>query len=902
MCRPISPARASAVLYASWVLVAAGCGQADWGRQILGGAERRSMVSGLTVAPADLPPALESDGRFNLTAADARADRLGATAASAAVVGQATFRKSRIFGRDFLYGFDLQYSSGVDGTIQLLAQSQAQGHVPAFFRRVANQLQLVADQRRLFESVVNHPEQLLATYRILGETEDELVVAFESGGIVLNELANAPAGGAGVGPGAAPTGAEAPKQVWVRSLTYVEDGDYLLQETGLLLKNGTVQTFMESVFPRSNLVPDGYVPLVGDGAVEPKAARYRFLTAEKIFVDQPSDGLVGVRKQTEFVSRYNLGATGTIDFYVTPNAPDALLPVLKSGVEGWNRYFGPQLGRNVLRFLGRLPADIKLGDPRYNIINFDSVAEAGAAYESSASDPFTGIQSHSLIYMPYAWYNIGADLWKKRTDSVAAMATSAADLRERLEPKGTQVLLAPGRKILACVASADAVALPASALFEGALAETRDPQVRVPESVDEFSRRLMMSTLFHEVGHALGLAHNFKGSLAFDSSRPESADNPTSYSVMDYNYYQLEQGLFTAIGGSDGPKLEYDRQIINQLYHDGKDLKADDPVIAACEDGEADGTEGGVDPLCVRYDAEKDPSLGLNHAYHNLVAAEGAEGVEAKTLSQLIVALTPSVAAAVASPAQVGSVDVLTKVSTTYGERLGGLAAYFLAAGAQSVRGNLLNNSKSMRLWKDGVSVDEVTFRSRYVNVLQASLQLTALPDAAAAALESLIRELVATAKTNMALGATEGERAKAAQAAADALRKACSAKVQAALTRLRSGIYETLKYDPKNPFAFFTTSQGIQTNLEDLAVRALAAGVLRGLDQSGAASLADQPERLAAAKDLASFKGVSAVVDEASAKLAAMAAKAQASGDARQLAAVRAVAKLLSGDVPGPP
>ena len=80
-----------------------------------------------------------------------------------------TFRKSRLFDREFLYGFDLQYSSGADSQYDLIPQSEALGHVPCFFRRVGDELQLVADQRRLYESVVNHPEILLATYAITGE-------------------------------------------------------------------------------------------------------------------------------------------------------------------------------------------------------------------------------------------------------------------------------------------------------------------------------------------------------------------------------------------------------------------------------------------------------------------------------------------------------------------------------------------------------------------------------------------------------------------------------------------------------------------------------------------------------------------------------------------------------------
>ena len=202
----------------------------------------------------------------------------------------------------------------------------------------------------------------------------------------------------------------------MRSLKFVEQGDYLLQETALLLKNGTVQTFMESVFPRANLVPQGYKPLEAD------ANSSRWPTATASSAANASSSRSKSKPATRCVCkpvrrRFNLGDSGTIDWYITPNIPDKIPAGHQSGVEGWNRYFEPQLGRKVMRFLGKLAAGVKLGDPRYNVINFDSVAQAGAAYESQAIDPMTGIQSHSLIYMPYAWYNIGIDLWKNRTDT-----------------------------------------------------------------------------------------------------------------------------------------------------------------------------------------------------------------------------------------------------------------------------------------------------------------------------------------------------------------------------------------------------------------------------------------------------------------------------------------------------
>jgi hypothetical protein len=66
----------------------------------------------------------------------------------------------------------------------------ALGHVPASFRKFGNELQLVADQRRLYPSDVNHPEQVISRFKILvrncrhdhGERRERLFVYCEHDG------------------------------------------------------------------------------------------------------------------------------------------------------------------------------------------------------------------------------------------------------------------------------------------------------------------------------------------------------------------------------------------------------------------------------------------------------------------------------------------------------------------------------------------------------------------------------------------------------------------------------------------------------------------------------------------------------------------------------------------------
>jgi hypothetical protein len=123
---------------------------------------------------------------------------------------------------------------------------------------------------------------------------------------------------------------------------------------------------------------------------------------------------------------------------------------------------------------------------------------------------------------------------------------------------------------------------------------------------------LMSGLVCHEVGHTLGLRHNFKASSLYTMAEINSDDvrgkKPFTSSVMDYNPVNFNmdsgdvQGDFAMIG--IGP---YDTWAIEYGYTSG-DLKE---VLAKSNLPEhaylTDEDTGGPDPLAKRYDFSKDP-------------------------------------------------------------------------------------------------------------------------------------------------------------------------------------------------------------------------------------------------------------------------------------------------------
>jgi hypothetical protein len=123
---------------------------------------------------------------------------------------------------------------------------------------------------------------------------------------------------------------------------------------------------------------------------------------------------------------------------------------------------------------------------------------------------------------------------------------------------------------------------------------------------------LLSGLVCHEVGHTLGLRHNFKASGLYTMEEINSEDirgkKPFTASVMDYNpvNFNMEtgdvQGDFAMIGV--GP---YDMWAIEYGYTLGKEedvlKRSNEPAHAYLTDEDT----AGPDPLAKRYDFSKDP-------------------------------------------------------------------------------------------------------------------------------------------------------------------------------------------------------------------------------------------------------------------------------------------------------
>ena len=290
-----------------------------------------------------------------------------------------------------------------------------------------------------------------------------------------------------------------------------------------------------------------------------------------------------------------------ITFWMENTTPTELRPIIKEGVERWNIAFEKAGFKNAV-VVKQQPndADWDAGDLRYNVLRWTAAPYMGSAWGPSFVNPRTGQILGTDIMLDYVFvrgmqttdklYNNTS----KTLEELIAEETTIAQPRHHRHNKMCEANHVAAEKLQFGRQVAKA--------FDFSEAET---QKMVEETIIEL--------LLHEVGHTLGLSHNFKSSQIWDKDQVHNKGltekEGLTGSVMDYNPLNLtvdrsKQGNYQSL--VPGP---YDRWAIEHSYTPAlKDPKAEEMRI---EKLLARSTESQL-MFGNDADAHRAPSIGID--------------------------------------------------------------------------------------------------------------------------------------------------------------------------------------------------------------------------------------------------------------------------------------------------
>ena len=375
-------------------------------------------------------------------------------------------------------------------------------------------------------------------------------------------------------------------------------------------------------------VPDGrYLPLtlhytlakLPERPMTPRLGDERvgnFWTVHKDFSDTDSTFFVRMVERWRLEKGERVGdrwrPVEPITYYIDPNVPEEYRQAMKEGVEAWNDAFEAAGWEDAIRAEdlpeGADPEDIRYATLRWNVSDQPSYGAIGP----SVKDPRTGEILDADILFEASMFLGQKEGWRDFVNPVSAATALEMAL-------GTGPFAAAWEND--AQASAAGVELPGftAALQEQALllaavraVRGEAPEAEVPDAyVQQFAKWVTM----HEVGHTLGLQHNFRSSAATPLDRLHdeewTARNGLTNSVMEYPTVNVAHDEDTETGHWYSPGVgTYDRWAISYAYTPDDDVaRTLARQVAAKEHtfGNEAGGPGALDPTINTWDLSDDP-------------------------------------------------------------------------------------------------------------------------------------------------------------------------------------------------------------------------------------------------------------------------------------------------------
>lgn len=308
------------------------------------------------------------------------------------------------------------------------------------------------------------------------------------------------------------------------------------------------------------------------------------------------------------ITRFSHSNDGGQVKYFIKNVPLEHRKSFSDALDGWNTKFTAIIGRPLLAYEFIEKEDPRYeelvpGDIRFNIIEWDLDNKAGyGGLGPSIANQFSGetlsanilVQGPTIIELYSEWYKVSraAETLKAQGDSQAAhdlLIAFSKKAEKEIQSRSKRKFALKLGKSLEFTINAQRPELEDPMAAKGAF-----DIFPADQTYESYMAGYFEEMLAHEMGHNLGLRHNFRGNLGDDASRTEGS---TSRSIMEYlgrNFRYLNR------------ISDYDVMAISYGYKGAKPTHLD----WFCTDEEVayeDGDLIKVSAECTKDDATNDP-------------------------------------------------------------------------------------------------------------------------------------------------------------------------------------------------------------------------------------------------------------------------------------------------------